>query len=132
MFVTMKIPDRILNEAQWVKHCCQIRARAIELLEGKIQLWDAVVALGNLARWTCAKDDPDLKVFQNIRDAMIGLPVGSEREHWKPEALAREDIKIRAIEGGWRSAALEAANHLVGKYAWALDRRTELRRLARA
>jgi hypothetical protein len=128
----MKIPTGITNEPQWVNRCCQIRARALELMEGRIRLWDAAVALAKLAQWTRATEDPDLNVFMNFRNAMVGLPVGPEREHWRSEALAREDIKIRAIEGGWRPAALEAAAHLVERYAWSLDRRAELRSLARA
>ena len=127
----MKPPKGITDEAKWIRHCCQIHARAMELREGKISLAEASVALGPLASWTRAESERDFEVFRQLRDELIELPVGGERKRWATHALAREDVKIRAVEEKWRKKALKAAANLEEKYAWSLAARTALRKQAR-
>jgi hypothetical protein len=126
----MKPPVGITDEPKWIRHCCQIHARAKELREGKISLIQASVALGPLASWTRAASEPDFEVFRRLRDELIGLPIGSERKWWAAHALAREDTKIHAIEEKWRSKAMKAASNLEAKYAWSLEARAALRKQA--
>lgn len=91
----MKPPKGITDEPKWIRHCCQIYARAKELREGKISLIEASVALGPLASWTRTESERDFEVFRRLRDELIGLPIGRERKWWAARALAREDEKIR-------------------------------------
>lgn len=127
----MKPPKGITDEAKWIRHCCQIHSRAKELREGKIGLTEASIALGPLASWTRAESERDFEVFRRLRDELIELPVGRERKHWAADALAREDLKLRAIEDKWRNKAMRAAANLEAKYAWSLAARAELRKQAR-
>ena len=127
----MKPPKGITDESKWIRHCSQIHARAKDLREGKISLIQASVALGPLASWTRAESERDFEVFRQLRDELIGLPIGRERKWWAARALAREDIKIHAIEEKWRNKAMKAAGNLEAKYAWSLEARAALRKQAR-
>ena len=124
----MKPPKGITDESKWIRHCCQIYARAKQLREGKISLIEASVALGPLASWTRAESERHFEVFRRLRDELIELPIGREREHWTARALAREDLKIRAIEDKWRNKAMNAAAKIEAKYAWSLAARAALRK----
>jgi hypothetical protein len=124
----MKPPKGITDEPKWIRHCCQIHARAKELREGKIGLAEASVALGPLASWTRAESERDFEVFRQLRDELVELPIGPERKHWAADALAREDIKLQGIEDKWRSKAMKAAGNLETKYAWSLAARAALRK----
>jgi hypothetical protein len=124
----VKRPEGIHNEPLWIKHCTKIRARALDLIEGSLDLFSAARALHSLAILTRAKSDPDLLIFERI-DAEIGsLPTGPERAYWAAHALEREDKKIHAVEGKWREIALAAAKNLVERYAWSPEARAELRK----
>ena len=92
---------------------------------------EASVALGPLASWTRAESERDFEVFRRLRDELIELPIGRERKHWAADALAREDVKIHAIEEKWRTKAMKAAGNLETKFAWSLAARTTLRKQAR-
>jgi hypothetical protein len=127
----MKPPKGVTDEAKWIRHCCQIHARAKQLREGKIKLIEASVALGPLASWTRSESERDFEVFRQLRDELIGLPIGRERKWWAAHALAREDEKIRTIEDKWRSKAMKAAGNLEAKYAWSLAARAAQRKQAR-
>jgi hypothetical protein len=124
----MKPPKGITDEPKWIRHCCQIHARAKDLREGKISLAEASVALGPLASWTRAESERDFEVFRQLRDELVELPIGPERKRWAADALAREDIKLRAIEDKWRSKAMKAAGNLEAKYAWSVAARAALRK----
>jgi hypothetical protein len=123
----MQPPDWVTNEPQWIKHCCQIRARAEDLVAGRLGVIESARALLPLGFWTRAQDDPDLAVFTRIDDESAVLPVGPERSQWAVHALAREDAKIRAIEEKWQAAALKAARNLAERYAWSLEAQVMLR-----
>jgi hypothetical protein len=123
----MQRPETIRNGPKWIKDCTKIRARALEFVEGKISLIDAAVALRKLAGWTHAQSDPDLSLFSLIMNDLLGLPIGSERSYWAPHALAREDLKIKAVVDKWQQPALDAARRLVDRYAWSLEARAVLR-----
>jgi hypothetical protein len=124
----MQRPEWITNEPQWIKHCCQIRARAEDLVAGRLGVIEAARALLPLIFWTRSQDDPDLAVFTRIDDESTVLPVGPERSQWAAHALEREDAKSRAIEEKWPDIALRAAQSLVERYAWSLEARAALRR----
>ncbi len=124
----MRRPDAIRNEPRWIVLCTKIRARALDFIEGRLGMFEAAQALSKLAIWTHARDDADLKVFTLIYGEFVGLPAGPERAHWAPDALVREDAKIRAVEARWREMAQMAAARLVERYAWSLEAREALRR----
>jgi hypothetical protein len=127
----MKPPKGVTDESKWIRHCCQIHARAKDLREGKISLAEASIALGPLASWTRAESEGDFEVFRRLRDELIELPIGRERKRWAAQALAREDVKIHAVEKKWRNKAMKAAGNLEAKYAWSLPARAALRKKAR-
>jgi Protein of unknown function (DUF2489) len=124
----MKPPKGITDERKWIRHCCQIHARAKELREGKISLAEASVALGPLASWTRAESERDFELFRQLRDELIELPIGRERKHWAADALVREDAKLKAVEEKWRGKAMKAAANLEAKYAWSVAARATLRK----
>jgi hypothetical protein len=74
-------------------------------------------------------EDQDFRVFAWLYDDLADLPVGPERVNWSKEALIREDQKIVVVEDRYRADALAAARNLVTRYAWAYERRAELRRV---
>ena len=125
--IVMERPPSIKNEPKWIKDCTKIRARASELVDGKISLIEAALALEKLAIWTHAQSDPDLSLFKRIIDDLSGLPIGSGRSHWAAHALAREDVKIKAVVDNWQHRGLNAAIRLVNRYAWSLEARAGLR-----
>lgn len=129
----MKPPEGITNEASWIRSCCRLSARAHDLLEGRLELFAAAESIQRLAIATRApSDDQDLQVFATIYKELSHLPVGPERANWSEEALRREQKTISALETQWRPKALEAAHNLVERYAWAYERRANLRRAGHA
>ncbi len=125
----LRMPAGIVNAPRWEEQCRKIHARASEHVAGKLTAIQAALALNSLAIQTrAAQDDPDFSVFRRIYGEVMGLPVGGERQHWAQLALAREDVKIRAIEERWKSEALAAALRLVAKYRWALAARQRRRK----
>jgi hypothetical protein len=124
----MRRPETIRNEPQWIVHCTKIRARALDFVEGRLSLFDTAQALNRLAAQTHAREDADLSLFTRVYGAFLGLPAGPERIQWAPDALVREDAKIRKVEARWHKQAQVAAARLVERYAWSLEARAELRR----
>jgi hypothetical protein len=124
----VKRPDSIKNEAQWIVQCTKIRARALDLLEGRLGLFQAAQELNKLASWTHAREDSDLRVFSLLFYEYCGLPAGAERMYWAPHALRREEEKIARLEQLWADRARSAASSLVERYAWSLEARAALRR----
>jgi len=61
--------------------------------------------------------DPDFVTFLAIDSETDDLPVGQSRSHWAADALAQKDIEIARCEELYRSQAVEAASHLVARFA---------------
>jgi hypothetical protein len=59
----MQRPEWVTNEPQWIKYCCQIRARAEHLVAGRLAVIEAARALARLIFWRRGQADPDLAVF---------------------------------------------------------------------
>jgi hypothetical protein len=123
----VKPPDHVQNVAQWQNYCRKIWARAVDLLEGRLGVIDAARELSRLAYWTDLRSDADLTTFVAIDSETDALPVGNVRQYWSAEALQRKDPEIRHAEQLYRQAALEAAERLTKRFAWALDARNERR-----
>ena len=128
----MHAPPGFKFERQWLNYCCKVHAVAKDLVEGRSGVIATADALCSLAGWLRITDDEDIVVFLQIRRRVVELPTGPERAMWAAHALARADIKISAIEASWSATALKAAQSLMEKYAPALQRRRELRKLQRA
>jgi hypothetical protein len=73
----MKRPEWETNESQWISRCCQIRARAEDLVEGRIGAIEAARVLLPLIFWTRGQDDPDLAVFTRIDDESADRGTGA-------------------------------------------------------
>lgn len=116
----MKVPAGIQNEDLWRKHCRNIRARAMDLLEGRSGVIETARAMLPLAHWTRAECEPEFMLFRAIASETDHLPVGNVRAHWAPDALAREDVHIRAAERLWGEQARSAAQTLAERYHWAI------------
>jgi hypothetical protein len=119
----LEIPTGIRNEELWRKHCRKIRARASDLLEGRLGVIETARAMLPLARWTKVDGEPDFQLFRAIASETDNLPVGAVRAYWAPEALAREDVHIRAAEMLWNDRARSAAARLVERYQWTIARK---------
>ncbi|MEX3845594.1 MULTISPECIES: hypothetical protein [unclassified Paraburkholderia] len=116
----MKIPLGVRNEALWRKHCRKIRARALDLLEGRFGVIETARVMLPLAYWTKVQNEPEFLLFRAIASETDDLPVGNVRAYWAADALEREDVCIEAAEKLWREQALSAAEKLVERYQWAV------------
>ncbi|RQV22991.1 hypothetical protein DF039_10150 [Burkholderia cenocepacia] len=120
----MRIPPGITNEALWRKNCRKIRARALDLLEGRLGVIETARAMLPLASWTKVEGEPEFLLFRAIASETDDLPVGDVRAHWATDALEREDRRIEAAEKFWREKAFSAAARLVKRYQWTARRTT--------
>jgi hypothetical protein len=119
----LEIPLGITNEALWRKHCRKTRARALDLLEGRLGVIETARAMLPLARRTKVENEPEFLLFRAIASETDDLPIGDVRAYWAPDALRREDVRIQAAEQLWREQALSAAAKLVERYSWTLQKR---------
>ena len=124
----MRPPDGITNEPHWIRMCCRIRARAEDIVAGRVDILTAAGLLSNLATWTRLKSDPDVALFQRIWGDSGSIPHPLNRELWSPRALAKIEAAIRAFESKWGAIAIEGAQHLVANIAWTLEARRSLRK----
>lgn len=116
----MKIPPGVRNEALWCKQCRMIRARALDLLEGRLGVIETARVMLPLAYWTKGQSEPEFLLFRAIASETDDLPVGNVRAYWSADALEREDVRIEAAENLWREQALSAAKKLIERYQWAV------------
>jgi hypothetical protein len=61
--------------------------------------------------------DPDFLTFVGIDSETNHLPLGESRRYWAADALARKDVEIARCEELLRSRGVEAASHLVARFA---------------
>jgi hypothetical protein len=109
----MSLPEIIIaTNRQKVSRIAQ------DILDGRIGVIEASRALVAL-RFEVAVDerDPDFITFVGIDSETDDLPVGQTRQHWAPDALAKEDQEIARCEALYREPAREAASHLVARFA---------------
>ena len=119
----MEPPSHIQNVPHWEEQCRQIRARALDHVEGRLGVIETARALCKLAFLTGLRDDEDLTTFIVIDSETAVLPVGDVREHWNEQALVQQDVEISKAESFYRPLALEAANRLVERFEWSLEAR---------
>lgn len=122
------IPIGITHEELWREHCREIRARASDLLEGRLGVIETARALLPLAAWTKVDREPEFQLFSAIASESDALPIGAVRAYWSPEALVREDVRIREIESFWDDKARSAATVLIKRYGWTVLRKQSFRR----
>jgi hypothetical protein len=99
-----------------------VRARMLVLARGLVSGDLGVVAASRELMSYCDVPEPEigavLKVFVGIHSETDALPIGKVRSLWNSEALAREDLKIKAAEQRWHDQAVTAATqriHLLEK-----------------
>jgi ankyrin repeat protein len=66
-------------------------------------------------------DDQDFQVFMLIDSECDGLPIGSVRQHWAPEALARKESDVQRAERWAMEVGREAFQSLVDRFAGVAD-----------
>jgi hypothetical protein len=98
-----------------------IRARALDLIEGRLSIIESARALSKLTHWSGPNDDPDLTTFVAIDSETDILPVREVRKYWATHALEREDVEIAKAEDLYRSTAIESARRLVERFEWSLE-----------
>lgn len=82
-----------------VRH--EVRAAATALLAGEAGVIQTARRILDLVEWSDLpgqSNDPVYRVISNIADQSDGLPVGSVRRLWAPQALAERDQVINRIE----------------------------------
>ena len=104
-----------------------IRARALDLIDGKLSVIESARALSKLTYWTGLVADPDLGTFVAIDSETDTLPMGEVRKYWATSALEREDVEIAKAEDLYRSSAIEAAQRLAERFEWAIEARAARR-----
>jgi len=109
-----------------------IRARALDLIEGRVAVIEAARAISKLAFWAGLRDDTDLNAFVAIDTETDTLPLGDVRLNWAEHALALQDVEIAKAENLYRALALATARSLVERFAWTLDARNARRKAGHA
>ena len=122
----------IHNIPQWEEHCRTIRARALDLIEGRLGVIEAARVIAKLGYWTSLREDPDVAAFVAIDSETDSLPLGEVRKLWADHALVRLDAEIEKAEGFYRQSALESAARLAERFSWALDARKARRNAGHA
>ena len=94
-------------------------AIARELLARRLGVIDAARQIDALRGDRVGLDefDPDFVTFLAIESETEDLPVGETRRHWAADALAQKDLEITRCADLYRAQALEAASHLVARFA---------------
>jgi len=97
----------------------KIVAIARELLAGRLGVIEAARQIDAFRGDRVGLDefDPDFVTFLAIESETDALPLGETRSHWAADALAQKDLEIARCEDLYRAQALEAASHLVARFA---------------
>jgi hypothetical protein len=59
----------------------------------------------------------DYPVFAEYRDAIVNLPVGTERLHWARETLREKDIQLEAITRKFRDRIFDGCYDIIDRYS---------------
>lgn len=98
----------------------QAASIAAAVLAGQISPIVAAIDLNRMrAIVAVPDDDPDFETFMLIDSECDGLPVGSVREHWAPEALARKESEVRHAEQWAIDVGYNAFRNVVARFATA-------------
>ena len=63
-----------------------------------------------------AEDDPDFLFMSGVASETDGFPLGPERSHWHPSALARNDAELAEVIAWWDASVREACRRIVDRY----------------
>jgi len=92
----------------------QARTLADAILAGKERLVPNAPRMRKLLMWLHVPDShPAMRVFTAIVSETTHLPIGPERAHWEPTALARKDAEIEAAEESVREEGLMACRQVL-------------------
>jgi hypothetical protein len=97
----------------------KVVAIAQRLLAGQIAVIEAARQINAFRGDRVGLDefDPDFVTFLAIDSETDDLPVGEGRRRWAVDALAEKDVEIARCERLYRAQAVEAASHLVARFA---------------
>ena len=95
----------------------QVAEIASAMLDGSTRpLLGARMLIGYLHRLKKEVDPEIFRLIQGVDSECDGLPIGSERRYWAPEASAQKDRRADKYEMATRTELLEAANRLLAQY----------------
>lgn len=113
----MERPWQITNEEQWDVLRAEVTRTASGILDGSIDLITGARQLASLSHKVYADRDPDFVAFIGIDSETDVFPLGTVRQYWNPDALAKYDLERERAEQQYRPRALECARRLLTKYA---------------
>jgi hypothetical protein len=99
------------------------RQKVAQIAQGILDSRIGIIAGARQIRVFCGghlgldEQDPDLSTFIGIDSETDDLPIGDVRQYWAAHALVQKDLEIERCEARYREAALEAASHLVTRFA---------------
>ena len=109
-------PSTIHNLQLWQKHCRKLRALAKRILEGKESVIEGSLKMNTYRGWLHAWDDADFNIFKVVYAETTHLPLGTERTHWNPAALAQKDGEIKMVENTYPASVMEFTAKILQKY----------------
>ena len=88
------------------------------VLVGDVSIFEGVEHLAGIGHRLVRDfwNDPDFSVLGAVNSETDGLPVGQERAHWDPIALAVKDREIADYESKVRDAVLAACRSIGTRY----------------
>ena len=97
------------------------RARAAEIadsvISGSLPILDGCHLLNELRGEIEVPDnDPDFQVFALVYSETDSLPIGSLRENWAPEALAKSRAELQSATDWAGRIALPACKSVVSRF----------------
>jgi hypothetical protein len=113
----MERPWQITNEEQWDGLRAEVTRAASGILAGSVDLITGARQLASLSHKVHADKDPDFVTFIGIHSGTDVFPLGTVRQHWNPDALAKYDLERERAEQQYRPRALECARRLLTRYA---------------
>ena len=96
----------------------QAAAVAADMLSGSLSFLEGARLLSRLR--TCLSlpaDDPDFSLFVAVDSETDHLPLGSVREHWSTDALARLQPEIQIAESHARQSCTHAAQAIIERFS---------------
>ena len=102
------------------EYIADVRRRAGQLAAaiaiGETGILDGCWALGPLLDQAELNGDPDAKAIGLVCSELDGLPLGSARAHWEPDALARLAPKLESAAAWATQTAMPAIQSVARRF----------------
>jgi hypothetical protein len=111
MELSEPIPEALeANRRRAAELAHSVLTGAVSLLEAAPDLESALRALG------CDWDDDSFRTFGLIASETDTLPIGPQRQHWAPEALARKEPDVLRAQAWAEKFGLAACKEVLARY----------------